>query len=277
MISQFLEAIFLNSFAEPVDPRFLACAHVLADKAASVTLPFFRKILTVDNKLLNGDFDPVTAADHAAEKIISDHLAGVFPDHGLEGEEFGYHREGRRFKWVVDPIDGTRSFIIGSPMWGTLIGLMDRTQPLLGLIDQPFTKERFWSDGMRTFFSQDKSNQKIICTRKCENLDEAILMTTDPELFKEETKRSCFYALRSRVRMTRYSGDCYAYALLASGLVDVILECELKPHDIIPLIPIVQSAGGCLTDWKGNVPVNGGSVLACGDKKLHEKIIKLLQ
>lgn len=266
----------MNSLTVPADPSFIACAHALADKAASATLPFFRKPLTVNNKLKNGNFDPVTAADHAAEKIISDHLALVFPDHGLEGEEFGYHREGHRYKWVVDPIDGTRSFIVGSPMWGTLIGLLEEAQPLLGVLDQPFTKERFWSDGMKTFFSKDKSNQKVLCTRPCANLDDAILMTTDPELFKEETARGCFNVLRSNVRMTRYSGDCYAYALLALGFVDVILECGLKPHDVVALIPIVNSAGGCMTDWKGNAPINGGSVIACGDKKLHEKIIKLL-
>lgn len=266
----------MNLSSEPVDPRFMACAHVLADKAGSAILPFFREALNVDNKNLNGGFDPVTAADHAAERSISDHLALVFPDHGLEGEEFGFHREGRRYKWVIDPIDGTRSFIIGSPMWGTLIGLLDETQSLLGLMDQPFTKERFWSDGVKTFFSKDKANKKVLSTRKCTKLEEAIFMTTDPELFREEEK-GYFNALRSKVRMTRYSGDCYAYALLASGFVDVILECGLKSHDVVALIPIVNSAGGCLTDWKGNSPLHGGSVLACGDKKLHEKILKLLR
>lgn len=265
------------STIKPAEPSFIDCAHVLADKAATAILPYFRRVLNVDNKNMHGDYDPVTIADRTAEKVISEYLADVFPDHGLEGEEFGYHRTGLRYKWVVDPIDGTRSFISGSPLWGTLIALLEETRPLLGMIDQPFTSERFWSDGQKTFFSKDKSHEKILSARKCSNLDKAVLMTTDPYLFKADKERDAFNILRSNVQMTRYGGDCYSYALLASGLVDVILESGLKSYDVVALIPIINCAGGCITDWKGNTPINGGSILASGDMKLHEKILRFLE
>jgi histidinol phosphatase-like enzyme (inositol monophosphatase family) len=255
---------------------FLACAHALADRASAATLPFFRVPLSVDNKDSNGGFDPVTAADRAAEEAISAHLAEVFPDHGLEGEEFGTHRPDARYRWVVDPIDGTRAFITGSPMWGTLIGFKDGAEPIIGVMEQPFTGERFWSDGTASFSRRGDGKPQRLNTRPCPRMSDAVLMTTDPALFGAGAELDGFENLKSKVRMIRYGGDCYAYALLASGFVDVIVECGLKPYDIVALIPIIEAAGGRVTDWNGGPAAGGGRILACGDRQLHGEILKVL-
>lgn len=260
----------------PVDSAFLACAHALADRASAATVPYFRAPLAVDNKDGDGGFDPVTAADRSAEEAISAHLAEVFPEHGLEGEEFGTHRADARYRWVVDPIDGTRAFITGSPMWGTLIGLTDGNRPLLGVMDQPFTGERFWSDGAASYTRRGTGEPLRIRTRPCARLAEAVLMTTDPALFAAGAERDGFEALKREVRMIRYGGDCYAYALLASGFVDVIVECGLKSYDIVALIPIIEQAGGRVTDWNGGSAAGGGRILACGDPQLHAEILAVL-
>jgi myo-inositol-1(or 4)-monophosphatase len=254
----------------------VALAHALADRASAATLPFFRSSLTVDNKDGHGGFDPVTAADRSAEKAISAHLAATFPDHGLEGEEFGVHRPDARYRWVVDPIDGTRAFITGSPMWGTLIGLLDEGEPVIGVMEQPFTGERFWSDGVRSYMRRHGGEPVVLATRLCPELQSAVLMTTDPLLFAEGGERRAFEAVRSRVRMTRYGGDCYAYALLALGFVDAVVESGLKPYDIVALIPIIEAAGGRVTDWQGGSAAGGGRIVATGDPALHSQILNIL-
>lgn len=263
----------MSANLRPADPAFVSCAHDLADKAAVVTLPRFRTAIDVDNKDGDGGFDPVTAADRAAEVAIATHLTTAMPDHGLEGEEFGITKPDARHRWVIDPIDGTRAFITGSPMWGTLIGLLDGDRPIVGLMDQPFTGERFWSDGERSFARRDGGAARLMRTRACESLASAVLMTTDPQLFRIGDERTAFERLRSKVRLTRYGGDCYAYALLASGFVDVIVECGLKPYDIVALIPIIESAGGRVTEWNGGSAASGGRIVASGDPRLHDQIL----
>jgi myo-inositol-1(or 4)-monophosphatase len=259
-----------------VDPAFVALAHALADRASAATLPFFRSSLAVDNKDGTGGFDPVTAADRAAEEAIAAHLTATYPDHGLEGEEFGIHRPDARYRWVVDPIDGTRAFITGSPMWGTLIGLLDGAEPVIGVMEQPFTGERFWSDGARSYMRRHGGEAVALATRPCPDLPSAVLMTTDPLLFAEGSERDAFRAVRARARMTRYGGDCYAYALLALGFVDAVIESGLKPYDIVALIPIIEAAGGRVTDWRGNSAARGGRIVATGDAALHAQILELL-
>jgi myo-inositol-1(or 4)-monophosphatase len=258
------------------DPAFVACAHALADHAAAATMPHFRMPLAVDNKDGNGGFDPVTAADRAAEVAIAAHLAVACPDHGLEGEEFGITQPGARYRWVVDPIDGTRAFITGSPMWGTLIGLLDGPTPVVGLMDQPFTGERFWSDGAASYASRNGSAPATLRTRPCAGLDSAVLMTTDPLLFAAGSERQVFENLRAKVQLTRYGGDCYAYALLAMGFVDIIVESGLKPYDIVALIPIVEAAGGKVTEWNGGSAARGGRIVATGDPRRHDEVIAVL-
>jgi histidinol phosphatase-like enzyme (inositol monophosphatase family) len=237
---------------------------------------YFRKRIAVDNKERDGGFDPVTAADKGAERAIAKELRAHFPDHGLIGEEHGSHNEAARFRWVVDPIDGTRAFIMGSPLWGTLIGLMDGDSPLLGLMDQPYTGERFWSDRKATYARNTKGDVNRLRTRACPSIGDAILTTTHPDLFAKGSERKSFMRLKESVRMSRYGGDCYNYALLAAGFVDIVIECGLKSFDIIALIPIVERAGGRVTTWDGKPASNGGRILATGDPELHDKVLAFL-
>lgn len=251
----------------------LASAHALADRAGAVILPHFRTQQAVDHK--GGDlFDPVTAADRNAEAAIRERLAEIYPSHGILGEEFGALASGAEYCWVIDPIDGTRSFIIGLPLWGTLIGLTRAGVPLLGLMDQPFTGERFWSGGSESFFRHDGTT-RTMRTRACANLSQALLATTSTDHFSAEDRQR-FDALTRAVRLRRFGGDCYNYCLLAMGQIDLVAEAGLQPFDIVPLIPIVERAGGVVSNWEGGDPRPGGRILAAGDKRLHAAAVKLL-
>jgi histidinol phosphatase-like enzyme (inositol monophosphatase family) len=259
---------------DPEFQAFLATAHALADEAGAVILPHFRSGIAVDHK--GGDlFDPVTAADRDAESAIRASLAETYPSHGILGEEFESLNPHADYCWVIDPIDGTRSFILGLPLWGTLIGLTRGGVPLLGLMDQPFTGERFWGGETGVFFRHDAGPPRPIKTRPCGNLREALLATTTTDYFtSEEDER--FEILSHIVRLRRYGGDCYNYCLLAMGHIDLVVEAGLKPFDIIPLIPIVEGAGGIVTNWEGGDPRAGGRIVAAGDPALHEAAIKVL-
>jgi myo-inositol-1(or 4)-monophosphatase len=230
----------------------------------------------VDNKAAGRDFDPVTLADQAAERAIARILSKRCPDHGIIGEEFGSVRPEARFQWVIDPIDGTRGFIMGTPMWGTLIGLLEDGEPVLGIMNQPYTGERFWTDGVASFFKGPSGRAKRLATRPCKRMGDALVMTTNPELFAKGAEMDAFLRVRSETRMTRYGGDCYAYCMLASGFVDVIVETGLKTYDVAALIPIVENAGGRFTSWDGGPATDGGQIVACGDPALHDKVLKLL-
>lgn len=260
----------------PDTPEFqalLATAHALADRAGAVILPHFRTSQAIDHK--GGDlFDPVTAADRDAESAIREGLAETFPAHGIIGEEFGTREGETDYCWVIDPIDGTRSFILGLPLWGTLIGLTRSGLPLLGLMDQPFTGERFWSGENEAFFRHDGTT-RTMRTRACANLSQALLATTSTDVFTEAEHRR-FAALTNAVRLRRFGGDCYNYCLLAMGQIDLVAEAGLQPFDILPLIPIVERAGGVVSTWEGGDPRGGGRILAAGDPRLHAEAVKLL-
>ena len=259
------------------DPDFqalLATAQALADRAGAVILPHFRSGAAIDHK--GGDsFDPVTVADRDAETAIREALWETYPDHGIIGEEFGSRDSGARYCWIVDPIDGTRAFIMGQPLWGTLIGLTRDGAPLLGLMDQPFTGERFFSDE-RAAFLRHGGAAKQIQTRKGVALKDALLACTSPDLFQTGAERDRFEALSRAVRLRRFGGDCYNYCLLALGLVDLVVEAGLKSFDIVPLIPIIERAGGVVSTWDGDDPRNGGRILAAGDPKLHSAAVEIL-
>ncbi len=254
----------------------LAFAHDLADRSGAVTLRYFRKDISVANKLCDGGFDPVTAADEAAERVMANRVARTFPHHGIIGEEYGTTGNDARYRWVFDPIDGTRAFIMGQPMWGTLIGLLDGDEPILGIMNQPFTGERFWASQDAAHYRLGEGRAKRIKTRRGVKLSSAILTTTHPDLFTVARDAKAFARLAEKVRMTRYGGDCYNYSLLAAGHIDLIVEVDLKPHDIVALIPIVERAGGVISTWAGQPAINGGRIIASGDKKLHQAALKIL-
>jgi histidinol phosphatase-like enzyme (inositol monophosphatase family) len=251
----------------------LATAHALADRAGAVILPHFRTQQAVDHK--GGTlFDPVTAADRNAEAAIRQALAETYPSHGILGEEFGAHDGEADYCWVIDPIDGTRSFILGLPIWGTLIGLTHAGSPLLGVMDQPFTGERFWSGESESFF-RHAGITKTMRTRPCVALDQALLTTTSTDYFTPHQQRR-FAALTDMVRLQRFGGDCYNYCLLAMGHVDLVAEAGLQAFDIVPLIPIVERAGGIVTTWEGGDPRAGGRILAAGDARIHAAAVEML-
>lgn len=251
-------------------------AHQLADLSDQAILPYFRRSMSVKNKDKAGGFDPVTAADRAAERLLRKEIRARYPDHGIVGEEFGNATGSGRYRWVLDPIDGTRAFIIGAPVWGTLVGLQLDQAPVLGLMSQPFTQERFWSDGKSARWRHGTGRERQLKTRTCTRLDQAVLTSTHPDLFGEGCERTAFARLKSQVRMTRFGGDCYGYCLLAAGHVDLVVEAGLKPYDIVALIPIIEAAGGIVTTWDGKPATDGGRILAAGDARLHAQAMECL-
>lgn len=255
----------------------LDLAHDLADQSRAVIRPHFRKQIAVANKAGQNDFDPVTKADRAAEKVIAKAIRTRMPEHGIVGEEFGSVNPHADFQWVVDPIDGTRSFITGTPMWGTLIGLLHKGAPVLGLMDQPFTCERFWSNDKSSFVREADGKPRRIRTRACARVADALIMTTSPDLFAAGHEADSFARIKREARMTRYGGDCYAYCLLAAGFVDAVIETGLKSYDVVALIPIIERAGGRMTTWDGKSATDGGRIVASGDPALHERLLKMLK
>ncbi len=255
----------------------LATAHTLADAAGKAIMPYFRKPIAIENKAAAGKpLDPVTAADKASERAIRKLLAKAHPDHGILGEEYGVQAGTSPWTWVIDPIDGTKAFITGTPLWGTLIGLKHADRAVLGMMDQPFTGERIWADGKSAHWRLPTGKAKRIATRPCKRLDDATLATTSPDLLAKGLEIDVFTALKAKARMTRYGGDCYGYCLLAAGHIDMIVECGLQPYDIVALIPIIEQAGGRVTTWDGGPAEGGGRILATGDPALHEAALKLI-
>jgi len=261
---------------DPKEPDFAAyldLAHTLADRSGAVILPHFRSDLAVDHK--GGDsFDPVTVADRDAEAAIRQLLADACPSHGVIGEELADTRPEAHYCWIIDPIDGTRAFIMGQPLWGTLLGLTAGGVPVLGMMDQPYTRERFWGGEAGSFFRKDGAT-RAIATRACPRLGDAVLAATSPDMFTG-ADADRFAALAGAVRLRRFGGDCYNYGLLALGQIDLVAEAELKPFDILPLIPIVERAGGVVTTWDGGDPRGGGRILAAGDPKVHAAAMAML-
>lgn len=254
---------------------FEAFVHELADVSGQAILPFFRTALGVEDKSHGNAFDPVTAADRAAEQAMRALIRRSFPTHGVIGEEYDNERTDAEFVWMLDPIDGTKSFIAGLPIWGTLIALMHHGAPVFGMMHQPYIGERFSGDGGSARY-EGSSGKRKLAVRRCASLAEATLFTTSPRLMKAPD-RAIFERVEDNVRLSRYGGDCYAYCMLASGHLDLIIETELKPYDIAALIPIVTGAGGVVTTWEGEPAQSGGRIVAAGDKRVHEAALKLLQ
>jgi histidinol phosphatase-like enzyme (inositol monophosphatase family) len=253
---------------------FAAFVDQLAKAAGDAILPFFRTAIAVENKKLKGTFDPVTAADRAAETVMRGLIRKHFPAHGIVGEEFEDVKSDAPYVWVLDPIDGTKSFIAGMPVWGTLIGLCKEGAPVYGMMAQPFIGERFTGDGASAKYRGPAGERKLM-TRHCASMNDALLFTTSPHLFKPE-ERARFDVIEQSVRLSRFGGDCYAYCMVAAGYVDLVVEAGLDAYDIVPLIPIIEGAGGVVTNWQGESAAKGGRIVAAGDRRVHEAALKLL-
>jgi len=245
----------------------------LAGVSGETILPFFRTALAIDNKKAGG-FDPVTAADRAAEQAMRTLIRKNFPGHGILGEEYGAERTDAEYVWVLDPIDGTKSFITGMVAWGTLIGLMRFGEPVFGMMNQPFTREQFSGDGGAAHYRGPAGNRDLH-VRACASLDDAILSTTSP-LLMNTSDRAAFGRLENAVKLSRYGGDCYAYCMLAAGLIDLVIETEIKPYDIVAVIPIVTGAGGIVTTWENGPAQDGGRIVVAGDERVHQAALEML-
>ena len=255
--------------------EYLAFACELATLAGDAILPQFRRPLAVDNKQTGAGYDPVTEADRAAERAMRDRIERRYPAHGILGEEFGL-APGDGLTWVLDPIDGTRGFVMGLLHWGTLVALFDGQRPVVGVIRQPVLDETFAGDGVSAVYTRG-GQRRTLATRRCEGLADALAGTTAPEMFRSERQRSGFERMRQVTRGMRYGTDCYLYAMLALGLADLVIETSLKPYDVQALMPVVEGAGGVITDWDGGNPAMGGDVLASGDPRLHEQALAELR
>lgn len=256
--------------------QFLEFARVVARQAGEAILPCFRRPLEIDNKLGGAGFDPVTEGDRAAETTLRRLIQARYPAHGILGEEFGL-KPGNGLTWVIDPIDGTRAFMSGMVHWGLLLGLFDGQEPIVGVMYQPFTGELWAGDGSHAWFQRGTDTPVAIRTRSTGSLDMATLGTTNPKLIPTTAGRAAYDQLEARVRLARYGGDCYVYAMVAMGFMDLGLDGGLQAYDVMGLIPIVQGAGGVFTNWAGGSACMGGDVLASGNAVLHQCALDVLK
>ncbi len=255
-------------------PDLEAFFETLAEASGRAILPYFRIGAGTDNKAGQGAFDPVTEGDRAGERAIRALIEARFPDHAIRGEEYGLSNAGASHEWIIDPIDGTRGFICGLPTWGTLIGLMRDGEAAFGMMNQPFTRERFMGDS-RTAWLVDAAGRTPLRARRGRRLGDALLATTSPAIIAGADGEA-YRRLEARVRLARYGTDCYAYAMLAAGQIDLVCETGLEAYDIMPLIPIIEGAGGVVTTWDGGRAHDGGRILAAGSRELHAEAMSAL-
>lgn len=249
----------------------LAFLQRLAAAASAESLRYFRAGTAIENKYQVG-FDPVTEGDKRAEAAIRAIVETEFPEHGILGEEYGAKNLDSRHVWVIDPIDGTRAFIAGLPVWGTLVGLKVDGRAQMGFIHQPYTGELYVADGARAVLIDREGNQQELQTRKGCALKDAIMFTTSPKLY-EGPAFAAFERLEERVRLSRYGTDCYGAAMVAAGHADIWIEPGLQPYDIVGIIPVIEQAGGIVTKLDGARPEEGGTIIACGCAALHAEAI----
>ncbi|MDE2793135.1 MAG: inositol monophosphatase family protein [Paracoccaceae bacterium] len=261
--------------SDPNISGLLEIAHQLADTAGEIALRYFRcRDVGLANKDVTG-FDPVTRADREIETRLRQLLGELRPDDGILAEEFEAKPGRSPYTWVIDPIDGTRSFISGTPVWGILIAVNDGGSIVLGMIDQPFTGERFFGSGGKAFLTH-RGETTPQFTRRCRGLGDAVLFTTFPEV-GTSVECEAFRAVSRRTRLTRYGMDCYAYALLAGGHIDLVIEAGLNAYDIQGPTGVIEAAGGIVTDWRGRPVLDGGRVLAAGDARVHALALEVLR
>jgi myo-inositol-1(or 4)-monophosphatase len=246
----------------------------LARTAGGIAQAHFRRAFTIDNK--GGEvFDPVTSADRAIERVLRANIVERYPEHGIVAEEEGERPARSDYTWFIDPIDGTRAFMTGSPLWGTLVGLTHRGVPLFGLLAQPVLEEIFFGGPSGSWLIKSDGRDRLK-SRACTSLDRAVLAATHPSMFAGASAVA-FAALAERCLLHRFGGDCYNYAMLAAGFIDLVVEGQLKPYDIVPLIPILEAAGCVVTDWKGRRPLSGGYIVAAATTDLHAAAMAVLE
>jgi histidinol phosphatase-like enzyme (inositol monophosphatase family) len=246
----------------------------LARTAGAIANAYFRSPLAIENKQAGG-YDPVTEADRAIEHILRKEILGRYPDHSIVGEEEGTHVAGSAYTWYIDPIDGTRSFMMGSPLWGTLVGLTHQEVPQFGLLVQPVLGEVFLGTQNGSWLIRAEQRQRLTA-RGSKDLSGAAIASTHPDLFSGEEARA-FQRLVACCELSRYGGDCYNYAMLAAGFIDLVVEAKLKPWDIVPLVPILEGAGCVVTNWQGGSVLAGGLVVAAATPDLHRAALNVLQ
>ncbi|MFC6671872.1 histidinol-phosphatase [Marinobacterium aestuariivivens] len=259
---------------EEIEKR-LAFARAVAEDAGKIALRYFRQPLEVENKLEGEQFDPVTRADREVEAEIRQKLGEAYPDDSIIGEEAGTSEGSSDIAWIIDPIDGTRAFISGVPAWGTLLGLMESDNCVGGLMHQPYIGETFVG-GPSGAFLYRQGQQTALRSRQGATLGDAILYCTHPNHFESEADLAGFQRVAEASRLYRFGGDCYSYCLLAQGQIDLVIEGGLQPYDIIPLIPLIEAAGGVVTDRDGRPATKGGLIVAAANARLHAEALALL-
>jgi len=240
---------------------------LLADESGKIIKQYYRTTINIETK---EDESPVTIADKKSEEVIRTLIMKEFPDHGIIGEEFGVSNSSAEFKWVLDPIDGTKSFVAGTPLFGTLIALMKNNEPILGVINQPILNDFLIGDNESTFLN----NQKVK-VRECVDISSAVLVATDHLNFGKYRNQKGFDELVKKVKLYRMWGDCYGYFLVAAGYADIMIDPIMNSWDLMALIPIIKGAGGTITDYYGGDPVNGDSIIATAGK-IHNEVVNLL-
>jgi myo-inositol-1(or 4)-monophosphatase len=248
--------------------EFKKFSKLLADKSGEIIRNYFRSKINVDIKI---DFSPVTIADKKAEEIMRELIMREFPEHGIIGEEFGSYRQNAEYQWVLDPIDGTKSFICGSVTFGTLIALVKNREPLLGVINQPVLGEFLTGDNISSELNGSK-----VKVRECRHISEAVLLTTDHLNIKKYRDINKFEMLIERVKLYRNWGDCYGYYLLATGFADIMIDPLMAEWDKLALIPVIKGAGGVITDYSGDDPLKGNSIIAASPG-IHNQVIEILK
>jgi histidinol phosphatase-like enzyme (inositol monophosphatase family) len=254
--------------------ELVATAHALADTARVATLQHFRRPDLVADTKETHRFDPVTAADRLSEERMRAILASRRPEDAILGEEFGAKSGTSGLTWVLDPIDGTRGYLSGTPTWGVLISVRDEAGPIYGIIDQPYIGERF-EGGLGRARVVGPMGEVALATRSPRPLAEAILFTTFPELGTPE-EAAAFRRVAPKARLVRYGMDCYAYALIAAGQIDLVIEAGLQAYDVQAPIAVIEAAGGIVTDWQGRPAHDGGRILAAANRTIHTEALALL-
>ena len=254
---------------------YLRFAVEVATEAGMIAREHFRRDVPIYEKDQTDSFDPVTRADREIEQLIRERILSRYPDHGVTGEEHGDVSGSTSYRWLIDPIDGTRAFVTGSPLWGILVGLLDSDKCVVGVMHQPILNETYYGTGEYAG-CETPGGKVVLNARRTETLADAFLYCTSPDMFTTDDDEKGFAALSAACRMRRFGGDCYSYCMLAMGYIDLVVEADLAPYDIVPLIPIVEGAGGIVSDWRGGSATGGGNIIAASNAVLHKTAIDVL-